>query len=131
MANGVQQPKSAEIRARLNHPVIDSDGHTLEPFAIFFDFLKSVAGEDAPRRFNAALEGTQLDPRWQTFTPEQRRGHNLTRGPWWAVPAMNTLDLATAMMPKLRYERLDDMGLDFAVVYPTIGLITMGIGDER
>jgi predicted TIM-barrel fold metal-dependent hydrolase len=131
MANGVQQLKSVEIRARLNHPVIDSDGHTLEPFAIFFDYLKSVAGEDAPRRFNASLEGTQLDPRWQTFTPEQRRALNLTRGPWWAVPAMNTLDLATAMMPKLMYERLDEMGLDFAVVYPTIGLITMGIGDEE
>jgi predicted TIM-barrel fold metal-dependent hydrolase len=44
---------------------------------------------------------------------------------------MNTLDLATAMLPKLMYERLDELGLDFAVVYPTIGLITMGIGDEE
>ena len=50
------QAKSAEIRARLNHPVIDSDGHTLEPFAIFFDYLKSVAGEHAP----AHLVGRQL-----------------------------------------------------------------------
>lgn len=125
------QSKSAEIRARLNHPVIDSDGHTLEPFAIFFDYLKSVAGEHAPGRFSNSLSGTQLDPRWSTFSPEQRRRHNLARGPWWAVPAMNTLDLATAMLPKLMYERMDEMGLDFGVVYPTIGLITMGIGDEE
>jgi hypothetical protein len=73
MASGMQ-PKSAEVRAHLNHPVIDSDGHTLEPFAIFFDYLKSVAGEGAPGRFSNALSGTQLDPRWHTFTHEQGAG---------------------------------------------------------
>src|SRR6185369_4598942 len=34
----------------------------------------------------------------------------------------NTLDRATAMMPRLLYERLDDLGLDFSVIYPTAGL---------
>ena len=36
--------KSAEIRARLNHPIIDSDGHTVEVGPLFFDYLKAVGG---------------------------------------------------------------------------------------
>ncbi len=32
------------------------------------------------------------------------------------------LDRATAMMPKLLYDRLDELGLDFVIVYPTAGL---------
>jgi hypothetical protein len=32
------------------------------------------------------------------------------------------LDRATAMLPRLMYERLDDLGIDFSVVYPTAGL---------
>ncbi len=40
-------------------------------------------------------------------------------------------DLATAILPRLMYERLEEMGLDFSVVYPTIGLITMEFGDDE
>ena len=36
--------KSAAVRARLNHPVIDGDGHWLEPIPIFLDYLRQVAG---------------------------------------------------------------------------------------
>jgi len=37
-------------------------------------------------------------------------------------PAKNTLDHATSMLPKLLYERLDDFGFDFVVLYPSMGL---------
>ena len=33
-------------------------------------------------------------------------------------PAANTLDLATSLFPDLLYERMDEIGLDFAVLYP-------------
>ena len=36
--------KSAAVRAKLNHPVIDGDGHWLEPIPIFLDFLRDVGG---------------------------------------------------------------------------------------
>ena len=32
--------RSAEIHAQLRHPIIDADGHWLEPVPIFLDFLK-------------------------------------------------------------------------------------------
>ena len=54
------------------------------------------------------------------------------RGPsWWSLPAANTLDRATAHLPRLLYERLDDLGIDFAVLYPSRGLTTLSIRDAE
>ena len=123
--------KSAELKSRLTHPVIDSDGHTLESMAVFLDYLKIVAGSDAVARFPKALEDTFGDPRWMNATAAGRRDLRKLKPTWWANPAANTLDLATATMPKLMHERLDEMGLDVSVVYPTIALVTLEIEDEE
>ena len=40
-ANG---SKSAKVRAQLNHPIIDTDGHTVEFTPVFFDYIKEVGG---------------------------------------------------------------------------------------
>ena len=50
-------------------------------------------------------------------------------GSWW-TEAGGTLDRATAMLPGLMYERLGDFGVDFALVYPTLGLITQNLPDD-
>ena len=42
---------------------------------------------------------------------------------WWGVPTKNTRDRATAMLPKLLYERMDELGIDFGVIYPTGGAL--------
>jgi predicted TIM-barrel fold metal-dependent hydrolase len=123
--------KSAAIRARLKHPVIDSDGHTLEANPVFFDYLKSVAGARVAEKYDTAMFDTFLDPRWSTFSNDERRDRRTLRPTWWAVPMRNTRDLATAMMPKLMYERLAEMGLDFSVVYPTLGLLTIALEDDE
>jgi hypothetical protein len=36
--------KSAAIRARVNHPIIDSDGHTVEFEPAFLDYLRQIGG---------------------------------------------------------------------------------------
>ena len=56
--------QSAEIRSRLSHPVIDSDGHTVESMAVFLEYLADVAGPRVVERFPLALEDTFGDPRW-------------------------------------------------------------------
>ena len=38
----VKDSKSAAVRKQLDHPVIDGDGHWLEPMPIFLDYLKQV-----------------------------------------------------------------------------------------
>ena len=41
---------------------------------------------------------------------------------YWGRQTTNTRDRATAMMPRMLYDRLDELGIDFGIVYPTAGL---------
>jgi predicted TIM-barrel fold metal-dependent hydrolase len=54
----------------------------------------------------------------------------VTRPPWWSLPA-DALDRATAHLPRLLHRRLDDFGIDFAVLYPSRGLTTAAIRDAE
>ena len=47
------------------------------------------------------------------------------------MPAANTLDRATAVLPKLLYERMDELGLDYSVLCTTIGFWLIGLEDEE
>jgi predicted TIM-barrel fold metal-dependent hydrolase len=54
----------------------------------------------------------------------------MSRFAWWGVPTRNTLDRATAMMPKLMYRRMDELGLDYALLFPTYGLTVTALADD-
>jgi len=133
--------KSAQIRARLNHPIIDSDGHTIENPTVLAEYIKSESGARTAERFVAwgsAYPSIQTGGRsadGSVVIPGERlaeaRDKRITRGPWWGMPAANTLDRATAMLPKLLYERLDEFGLDYSVLYTTLGFSLIGIEDEE
>ena len=43
--------QSTVIRARLNHPIIDSDGHQVEMVPVFLDYLAEVGGASVAQRF--------------------------------------------------------------------------------
>jgi len=117
--------KSAQVRAQLKHPVIDSDGHTVEFQPALRDYIRQVGGAKLAERYKS--EGAN----WYKMTPDQRHAERPLRPPWWALPTKNTLDRATASFPKLQYERLDETGIDFAVLYPTAGLGAPHIRDEE
>ncbi len=121
--------KSAAVRAQLDHPVIDGDGHWLEPMPIFLDYLREVAGPTVVERFRK-MATAHIDRGWYDMTPAERLDRRPTRPTWWGEPA-NTLDRATAMIPKLFYERLDDFGVDFAMLYTSLGLFHIANPDEE
>jgi predicted TIM-barrel fold metal-dependent hydrolase len=110
------------IRARLDHPVIDSDGHDVEYLPLVREELFGLAGQGAVDRFELMVKGAQLA---RGLDPATRRAQGLMRIPWWGLPARNTLDRATAMFPRLLRERLDAIGIDHAVIYPTYGLMAL------
>jgi predicted TIM-barrel fold metal-dependent hydrolase len=118
--------KSAAVRSRLDHPVIDGDGHWLEPIPIFLDFLRDVAGPTVVDKFVKKASETT----WYDISPAERMRRRLMRPTWWGEPA-HTLDRATAMIPRLFYERLDDIGLDFCVLYTSLGLFYVSNPDEE
>jgi len=116
---------AAALRSRLNHPVIDSDGHWVEFGPQLLDYLREVGG-------SKAVEGFKSRPTevWHlTLTQAERRARRLDQPVWWGMPTKNTLDRATAMLPKLLYQRLDEIGFDFAVLYPSAGLRVPFIAD--
>ena len=105
-------------RRRFEHPVIDSDGHFVEFFPAFLDYFRAEAGPDSSGRFEAEWDRTRQSSTWYDRSPEERRRQRLTRPGFWNIPTRNTLDLATAMLPELLYQRLDELGSDFVVLYP-------------
>lgn len=123
---------SADIRGRLGHPVIDIDGHMAEHLPTLAPFLEQEGlSLDHPslRRLLPAYGGT--DRTWHDQTRDERAATRTARGPWWSSPARQTIDLATALFPALLYERLDELGLDFGVVYPSLGLVFLHTEDEH
>ncbi|MGH7931656.1 MAG: amidohydrolase family protein [Candidatus Binataceae bacterium] len=115
MSNGLD---AVALRVRLNHPVIDSDGHWVEFGPQLIDYLKQVGG-------SKAVEGFKSRPteNWHLTIPlAERRKRRLDQPVWWGQPTRNTRDRATAMLPQLMYQRLDEMGFDYVVLYPSAGL---------
>jgi predicted TIM-barrel fold metal-dependent hydrolase len=132
----VTRSKSAAVRARLSHPVIDSDGHTVEFEPAVMEYLQKVGGQKIVERYKSKrMEGMASGLggmlAWHRMTPEERRDRRATVPAWWALPAKNTLDRATSMLPTLLYERLDEMGIDLTVLYPTFGLLAPHLDDEE
>ena len=114
--------RSAEIRANLNHPLIDGDSHIIEFSPVLMDYIRDAGGEDAVTDFRANQRGGRTGPGWYQMNWDERKDNRAIRAPWWALPTKNTFDRCTAMLPKLYHQRMDDFGLDFAVLYPTSGL---------
>src|SRR6516162_4522062 len=122
--NGHLSP--AQVHAKVKHPIIDGDGHWVEFPPVFAEKMRKVGGDRAADGFLAprgAGEGLKM-------TPAERTQRRIAQPNFWNRQGENTLDRATAMMPKLLYERLDEIGTDFAVIYPTAGLGLPRIKDD-
>src|SRR6476646_3774549 len=116
-----------QIRSQLKHPVVDGDGHWLEYAPVFSEKMRKAAGDKSAEGFLAAQRSTTDALK---MPPEERRRRRVAMPNFWNRQAENTLDRATAMMPKMLYDHLDEIGLDFAVVYPTAGLRFPRIQDD-
>ena len=108
----------SHIRERLGHPVIDGDGHAIEYGPAFFEYLKQVGGPELTERFRKRLD----EGGWYRMSPADRIYKRQTRPTSWGLPAQNTLDRATAILPKLLRKRLDEFGIDFTIIYSTLAL---------
>ncbi|HKA39291.1 MAG TPA: amidohydrolase, partial [Burkholderiales bacterium] len=89
--------RAAEIRAGLKHPVIDGDGHWMEPIPIFLEYLREAGG---PRSVDQIRGFWRARDAWYRATWPERHHKRLRRTIWWGVTT-NTLDKATALLPAL------------------------------
>src|SRR2546428_13196948 len=91
--------RSAEIRSRLNHPVIDCDGHMIEFEPDVLDYLRQVGGPRIVDGYVAAIAGSRLFS-WDHFSPEERLDNRGAPPPWWGVPTRKTMGRASATLPR-------------------------------
>src|SRR5437867_9198646 len=117
LTNG--QTEARKLRARLSHPIIDADGHWAEFAPHMREEFRRIGGDTAVQALDMA---SARIPNSLNMSLAERRRRRIGQEAFWFLPTKNTLDRATAMMPQLLYERLDDLGLDFTVIYPTFGL---------
>ena len=128
MGETFRASNSLRIRSRLNHPVVDGDGHWVEALPVFFEYLSEVGG---PAMVDYYMKIHRENPdAWYAATPNQRLTARMQRPPYWSN-SNDALDRATSMIPQLMYERLDEMGIDFGILYPTIGIRASVDRDEN
>ena len=120
--------KAHEIRRRIDHPVIDADGHVLEYLPAVTPFLREGLG---PRLFERWQAKKSPLARIMDADPARRLVTRAPQSAWWGTPASNTRDLATAVAPALLHDRLPDLSIDYAILYPTKGFGIAGIDDEE
>jgi predicted TIM-barrel fold metal-dependent hydrolase len=122
----------ADIRARLDHPIVDVDGHIVESIPLVIEYMRKVAGDDVADRFASSVpsfasrDGALL----ARVQDVPARAPGVFIPPWWSV-ASNALDRATAFLPSLLHERLDEIGLDFTILYSSVGLVCFAHPDDE
>src|SRR5262245_44410704 len=118
MATFVPNDDVAGVKARIDHPVIDADGHQREFVPLVRQFVRDTGDGSVLAKF---------DRFWKE--PSSRSVQNLRT--FWGFPVENSLDRVASMVPDLLYRRLDEIGIDFALLYPTLGLSALVNGDDE
>jgi predicted TIM-barrel fold metal-dependent hydrolase len=127
---------AAQIRRELGHPIVDADGHFIEFGPLMNDeivsYLEESGGAALRDRFLASTSNvldTAVFPADRT-TPEIR-GPWRSMPSWWGNPVADSYDRATAHLPRLLYERLDEFGIDYMLAYPSWSLGMLDARDDE
>jgi predicted TIM-barrel fold metal-dependent hydrolase len=127
---------SHDVRSGLDHPVIDVDGHFVEMAPVLHDEILATLEE---------LGGVALRDRYLSSSVRPTDTSTILAGrtlggvrdvwsampSWWGWPVENVRDRATAHLPALLDERLDEMGIDFTVLYPSMTLSFLEVDDAE
>jgi predicted TIM-barrel fold metal-dependent hydrolase len=125
---------SAEVRRALAHPILDADGHFVEVWPLAHAEIAASIEQDAGRELRDRFLAGQAQP-FDTTTAARTVGGDPDRWQsmpsWWGWPTENVLDRATSYLPKLLYDRLDEIGLDVSIVYPSMSLNFLDLEDAE
>src|SRR5205823_3362187 len=120
---------SARARRQFDHPVIDADGHIREFLPAAMPYIRDALGSplfETWRRQGTALQQARFDGGGLA----QRRRTRKPQSSYWATIAGDGVDRATAASPALLYDRLDELAMDYVVLYPTEAFGVAGVVDD-
>jgi len=128
--------KAAAVRDAVDHPIIDADGHFVEIGPLLDEeiltYVEEAGGASMRERYRASGiaptdTASNLADRSDPSVREQWRA----MPSWWGWPTHDARDRATGHVPALLYERLDELGIDFTVLYPSMSLAFFEVADEE
>jgi predicted TIM-barrel fold metal-dependent hydrolase len=129
MSLATHTPRAAQIREQVGYPIVDGDGHILELTTVFLEYLRETAGATIADRFEASAPYARWSEPWANGI-EQRRRTWTGAANLWGWPTLNTLDRATATLPRLYAARMDDLGIDYSILYPSAGLFLVHLAED-
>jgi predicted TIM-barrel fold metal-dependent hydrolase len=121
---------AAEIRRRIGHPIVDADGHFMELMPLVDDEILGLLEETGGAELREAFRQRPVRV-LDTVRFQADRSHPDVAGKWqamsswWGNPVDDARERATAHLPALMYERLDELGIDLMLIYPswTLGFL--------
>ncbi len=127
---------AAEVREKVDHPIIDADGHFVEIGPVLDEQLLAYIEEAGGHRMRDLYLSGRIKPFDTSIVLSGRDDPSVREfwrpmPSWWGWQTKNTYDRATAHLPKLMYERLDELGIDFMLVYPSTVLGLLDIEDPE
>ncbi len=128
--------KAADVRRIVGHPIIDADGHFVEIGPMLDEecltYLEEAGGPNLRDRYlKGAVQPYDTSTVLADRTRPEIRAEWRGMPSWWGWPTKNVRDRATSHLPKLLYERLDEIGVDFMLVYPSTTLALTDIQDDE
>ena len=117
---------AARVRESLDHPIIDADGHFVELGPILQDevvaTVEELGGPALRERFLATARTFDTSSSLADRDDPAVRAGWKAMPSWWGWQTANVRDRATAHLPALLHERLDEMGIDHTILYPSMAL---------
>ncbi len=117
----------ADVRRQLKHPIVDSDGHWVESLAVLAEYVRDIGGGAMVDRY---IKTRAVNMSWYQATDAERIRQRYRRTVWWHYP-YEAKEYATIHLPRMFYERLDEIGIDFAIVYPSAALNLEAMADAE
>ena len=127
--------RAARVRDEVDHPIIDADGHFVEIGPLFHDeivsFVEDTGGPTLRERFLTGARAFDTSSSLADRSDPTVRERWLSMPSWWGWQTANVRDRATAHLPALLYERLDELGIDYTILYPSMALGYFEVTDEE
>ncbi len=127
--------QAARVRSQVDHPIIDADGHFVELGPLLQDevisYVEDTGGAALRERFLATAKSFDTSSSLADRGDAEVRRQWKAMPSWWGWQTAGVRDRATSHLPALLYERLDEIGIDFTILYPSMALGYFEIADEE
>ena len=127
--------QAARVRSQVDHPIIDADGHFVELGPLLQDevisYVEDTGGAALRERFLATAKSFDTSSSLADRNDPAVREQWKAMPSWWGWQTAGVRDRATSHLPALLYERLDEIGIDFTILYPSMALGYFEIADEE